>query len=124
MLTSLGPLAVDDTTALVISETSPARRARPGETWDPVKRIGADGIEHLVADEFLRVTQRFVGEHGVLADDDGVLQTAALDQAVTEKLLNLLEETERARVCHVARPGLWVDLGMVILAEIFQVVVA
>jgi quinoprotein glucose dehydrogenase len=39
----LVPLAVDDSGALVISDAAPARRARPGETWDPVKKIGADG---------------------------------------------------------------------------------
>jgi glucose dehydrogenase len=37
------PLAVDDTGSLVISDAAPARRAKPGEAWDPVKRIGADG---------------------------------------------------------------------------------
>ena len=37
------PLAVDDTGSLVISDAAPARRAKPGEIWDPVKRIGADG---------------------------------------------------------------------------------
>ena len=39
----LVPLAVDDDGALVISEAAPARKAKPGETWDPVKKIGADG---------------------------------------------------------------------------------
>ena len=39
----LVPLAVDDSGALVISDAAPARRARPGEGWDPVKKIGADG---------------------------------------------------------------------------------
>ncbi len=39
----LVPLAVDDSGALVISDAAPARRAKPGETWDPVKKIGADG---------------------------------------------------------------------------------
>jgi quinoprotein glucose dehydrogenase len=39
----LVPLAVDDTGSLIISDAAPARRAKPGETWDPVKRIGADG---------------------------------------------------------------------------------
>src|SRR5437762_8414996 len=39
----LVPLAVDDTGSLVISEEMPARRARPGETWDAAKKIGADG---------------------------------------------------------------------------------
>lgn len=39
----LVPLAVDDSGALIISDAAPARKARPGETWDPVKKIGADG---------------------------------------------------------------------------------
>ena len=39
----LVPLAVDDSESLEISEAKPARKARPGETWDPVKKIGADG---------------------------------------------------------------------------------
>ncbi len=37
------PLAVDDSGPLIISDAAPARRAKPGETWDPVKKIGADG---------------------------------------------------------------------------------
>jgi len=37
------PLAVDDSGPLIISDAAPARAARPGETWDPVKKIGADG---------------------------------------------------------------------------------
>src|SRR5688500_2082825 len=39
----LVPLAVDDTLSLEISDVRPMRKARPGETWDPVKKIGADG---------------------------------------------------------------------------------
>ncbi|MBC7564544.1 MAG: PQQ-binding-like beta-propeller repeat protein [Gemmatimonadaceae bacterium] len=37
------PLAVDDTGSLVISDAAPARRAKPGERWNPVTRTGADG---------------------------------------------------------------------------------
>lgn len=37
------PLAVDDSGPLIISDAAPARKARPGETWDPIKKIGADG---------------------------------------------------------------------------------
>lgn len=37
------PLAVDDSGSLIISDAAPARRARPGEKWDPVTRTGADG---------------------------------------------------------------------------------
>jgi glucose dehydrogenase len=39
----LVPLAVDDPGPLVISDTFPARKARPGETWDEKTRTGADG---------------------------------------------------------------------------------
>ena len=39
----LVPLAVDDTAELLISDEKPMRAARPGETWDPVRKIGADG---------------------------------------------------------------------------------
>ncbi len=27
----------------IISDAAPARKAKPGETWDPVKKTGADG---------------------------------------------------------------------------------
>src|SRR6185503_15984290 len=39
----LVPLAVDDSGPLIISDAAPYPQARPGETWDPVKKIGADG---------------------------------------------------------------------------------
>jgi glucose dehydrogenase len=39
----LVPWAVDDDGALMISEAAPPRKAKPGEGWDPVKKIGADG---------------------------------------------------------------------------------
>jgi quinoprotein glucose dehydrogenase len=37
------PVAVDDSLPLEISDVRPMRKARPGETWDPIKKIGADG---------------------------------------------------------------------------------
>lgn len=37
------PLAVDDSGPLEISEAYPLRKAKPGEKWDPVRKIGADG---------------------------------------------------------------------------------
>ena len=39
----LVPLAVDDSGSLVISDAAPARKAKPGETWDAARKIGADG---------------------------------------------------------------------------------
>lgn len=39
----LAPLAVDDSGPLIISDAAPARKARPGETWNEVTKTGADG---------------------------------------------------------------------------------
>jgi quinoprotein glucose dehydrogenase len=39
----LVPLAVDDPGPLVISDAAPARKAKPGETWNETTRTGADG---------------------------------------------------------------------------------
>ena len=39
----LVPLAVDDAGPLVISDAAPARKARPGETWNEKTKTGADG---------------------------------------------------------------------------------
>jgi glucose dehydrogenase len=39
----LVPLAVDDHGPLIISDAAPARKARPGETWDEETKTGADG---------------------------------------------------------------------------------
>jgi quinoprotein glucose dehydrogenase len=39
----LVPLAVDDPGPLVISDAAPARKAKPGETWNEKTRTGADG---------------------------------------------------------------------------------
>jgi glucose dehydrogenase len=39
----LVPLAVDDNLAFEVSDTRPARRAKPGETWNRETRTGADG---------------------------------------------------------------------------------
>jgi quinoprotein glucose dehydrogenase len=41
------PLAVDDSGPLEISDAYPLRKAKPGEKWDPVKKIGADGTVGL-----------------------------------------------------------------------------
>jgi quinoprotein glucose dehydrogenase len=39
----LVPLAVDDSGPLEISEAFPARKAKPGEKWNPTTKTGADG---------------------------------------------------------------------------------
>src|SRR6185503_13723943 len=47
LMTGLGfpmvPLAVDDSNPLEISEAYPARKAKPGEKWNPTTKTGADG---------------------------------------------------------------------------------
>ena len=40
---ALVPWAVDDSGPLIISDAAPPRKARPGEKWDPVRKVGADG---------------------------------------------------------------------------------
>jgi quinoprotein glucose dehydrogenase len=44
----LVPLAVDDTLELAYSDGFPYRQAKPGERWDAVKRIGADGTRGIL----------------------------------------------------------------------------
>jgi quinoprotein glucose dehydrogenase len=44
----LVPLAVDDTGSLIISDAAPYRQARPGEGWDPVRKVGADGTRGVL----------------------------------------------------------------------------
>jgi quinoprotein glucose dehydrogenase len=44
---TLVPLAVDDSGPLEISEAYPARRARPGEKWNPRTKTGADGTKGI-----------------------------------------------------------------------------
>ena len=41
------PLAVDDSGSLIVSDAAPLRKAKPGEKWDPVKKIGADGTKGI-----------------------------------------------------------------------------
>lgn len=43
----LVPLAVDDTNPIEISEAFPARKAKPGEKWNPTTKTGADGTKGI-----------------------------------------------------------------------------
>ena len=77
----------------------------------------AQDVEHLVAHEFLRIAKRLIGQHRVVADDHCVLEAAALDEPVADEELDLLVETERARVRQVPLPGLGRHLEAVVLGE-------
>ena len=70
----------------------------------------ADDVEHLVADELLRIPQRLVGQHGILADDDRILETPALDQAVLDEEFDLLVEAEGPGVTQFLLPAGRCDL--------------
>jgi hypothetical protein len=59
-----------------------------------------------VPHKFLAVTQRLGRENGVVADNDGVFQAAAFDEAVLDEELDLLKKTKRPRVGDFADPGL------------------
>lgn len=56
----------------------------------------ADDVEDFVADEFVREAERFLGHDAVVADDDGVFETAALDEAFFEEPFDVLVEDEGA----------------------------
>ncbi len=77
----------------------------------------ADDVQNLVPDEFLRVAQRLGGQDGVVADDHGVFQAAALDQAVLDQVFDLLEKTKRPRMGQFALPGFRRHLEAVKLGE-------
>ncbi len=83
------------------------RNAQQGEV--------AEDVEHLVPDEFVRVAQGLGGEHGIVADDDRVLQAAPLDEAVLDQVLDLLVEAKRAGVREFAAPRLRRDFEAEVL---------
>ena len=81
------------------------------------QREVADDVEHLMADKFLGIAERFGGEHGVVADDDGVFQAAALDESVLDEKFDLLEKAKGAGVGEFLFPGGGGDLGGIKLGE-------
>ena len=69
------------------------------------QRQVADNVENLVPNEFVRISQGFVGQDCVLADDDGVFETATFDEAIGYEELDFFEEAERPRVRQITLPG-------------------
>ncbi len=61
----------------------------------------ADDVEDFVPDEFVGVTEGFAGNQGVTFDDDGVLEAAALDEALVHEGLDFLVEDEGAGLAEV-----------------------
>ena len=61
----------------------------------------ADDVENLVTHELVLVAERFAREDGVAADDHGVFQAAALDQALLHQRLHLLVKDEGAGLADV-----------------------
>ena len=77
----------------------------------------AHDVQHLVPHEFLRIPQRLGRQHRVVADDNGVLQAAALDEAVLDEVFNLLVKAKRPRVRQFLFPRLGRDFRAVKLRE-------
>jgi len=81
------------------------------------QRQVADDVQHLVPHKLLAISQRLRRQHRVVADDHGVLQAAALDEAVLEQKFNLLVKTKRPRVRQLLLPRFRRDLGGIKLRE-------
>ena len=67
--------------------------------------------------ELLAVAHRLGRQHGVVADDDGVLEAAAADEAVLDEVLDLLVKTKRPRLGDLALPRLGRQLDAEKLGE-------
>ena len=77
----------------------------------------ADDIEHLVADKFVGITQRFGGEDGVVTNDHRIFKAATLNEAVFDEKLDLFEETKCSSVREFALPTFGRDFEAVKLSE-------
>ena len=81
------------------------------------QRQVAHDVEHLVPHEFFGISQRLGREHRVVADDHGILQTAALDQAVFDEVFDFLEKTKCPGVRQFLFPRFGCDFRAVKLRE-------
>src|SRR5829696_6996730 len=77
-----------------------AKQRRAGE------RQIADGVEHLVADELVRIAQAFRVDDPVVADRDRVLERGAEREAGLPKALDVAHEAEGAGPRDLAAVGL------------------
>ena len=69
----------------------------------------ADDVEDLVADELVLEAQRLLRDDLVALDDDGVVETAALDLAQLDELLDVLVDREGAGGGHLRDVGVGID---------------
>ena len=74
----------------------------------------ADGVENLVFDEFVAVTQAVLVQYPEFVEDDGVFQTATQGKAVLAQIFDLLHEAEGTGARHLANIGLLgeIDFGL------------
>ena len=66
----------------------------------------ADGIEDLVFDKLVAVTQAILVEHAELVENDGILQASAQRQTIFAQVFDFLHETEGAGAGNFADVGL------------------
>ena len=97
----------------------------PGAHGDDMAEEGAsdqgevaDDIENFVADEFVGEAERFFAQDGVVADDNGVFEAAAADEAFLHERLDVFVVDEGAGGGDV----LFVGLGSDLEAEVLRVV--
>src|SRR5688572_27027817 len=64
-----------------------------GSEQRPAEQVQvADGVEDLVADEFVTEAQPLAVQHAVIVHDDGVLQAAAQREADVAQILDVVHE--------------------------------
>ena len=55
-------------------------------------------IQDFVPHEFIRIPKRLIGQHHVIANDDGIFETPSFDQSVFDEELDFLVKTKGARL--------------------------
>ena len=76
----------------------------------------ADGVEHLVADEFVGEAEAFRVDDAVFADNHGVIERGAEREAAGPELLDIGQEAEGAGTGDIAAEAFRADVGGEMLA--------
>src|SRR5262249_53663450 len=101
----------------VIELVAAADRPVGAEDWPAGQREVADGIEHLVAHEFVREARAFWIENAVVADHEGVLERGAERIARIPQCGHVAHEAEGARACDLAAENVGLDVDLHHLAS-------
>src|ERR1700730_8417970 len=77
----------------------------------------SDDIEDLVANEFVRISQRFLSHDRITAHNDRVLEASPANQAFVDKRFQILVENKRASPGDFFLVNLRRDFGRIILGK-------